>query len=129
VSDDAEDVGWRRLREFSGVDLEHSYALSWQFERRTLLIDVDLQLTPEHPFYERPRPAERVCIRPAIIEFPHCDRMRRDGVAVPPDAVPSLGAGAITNFVRKSDGPYVLSGAFGVVEIDAERPVLRLRNP
>ena len=33
------------------------------------IVDVDLLLQPDHPFYERPRPAEKVCIRPALIEF------------------------------------------------------------
>lgn len=61
---------WRKLREFSAVDLTQSFILSWHVEPETLLIDIDVYLTDEHPFYEKPRPAEKTCIRPAIIEFP-----------------------------------------------------------
>ncbi len=61
-------VDWTELREFAAVDLAQSFALSWYVETGTLMLDIDLFLTPEHPFYEKPRPREKVCIRPAIIE-------------------------------------------------------------
>ena len=81
---------WRDLREFAAVDLSRSFVLSWEVESGVLLIDVDLLLTPEHPFYETPRPREKVCIRPAVIEFPFCQRIASDGIpteAKPPVAV------------------------------------------
>ena len=65
-------VDWQKLREFADVDLERSFVLSWNYEAGALLVDIDLLLLPEHPFYEKPRPAEKVCIRPALIEFPFC---------------------------------------------------------
>lgn len=128
---DADDaVDWRALREFAGVELDRSYVLSWHTEGDSLLIDVDLVLQPEHPFYERPRPAEKRCIRPAIIEFPYCDSVRLDGAG--PDvplnsAVAGLRLGAIAGFKRQHEGPFIISGEFGEVYIDAERPILRLR--
>lgn len=125
-------IDWRRLREFADVELGRSYLLSWHMEGATLLIDVDLCLAPEHPFYEKPRPAEKRCIRPAIIEFPYCESIAVDGATgghPTPDEVTALGLGAIHGLKRFDDGPFELSGEFGVVRIDAERPILRLRDP
>lgn len=125
-------VDWRRLREFAGVDVVNSFVLSWGWHRGTLSIDVDLRLTEEHPFYEKPRPAEKVCIRPAIIDFPYCESVAVNGNRLQAPlaaAVSSIGIGAIGGLVRQHDGPYELSGEFGTVRIDAERPILRLRGP
>lgn len=129
---DNEAVDWRRLREFSGVDLARSFVLSWHFEAQTVFIDSDILLLPEHPFYEKPRPAEKVCIRPAIIEFPFCTGLSVAGSTVNDkfaDAVSRLGNGAISGMRRFADGRYELRGEFGAVVIDAERPVLRLKGP
>lgn len=124
-------IDWRRLREFAGVDLAASYLLSWHVDGDTLCIDIDLCLTPEHPFYEKPRPAEKVCLRPAVIEFPYCESIASgDGPGYRPTAesVAVLGIGAIDGLRRFDDGPFEMSGDFGVVRIDAERPILRLRD-
>jgi len=56
---------WHKLHEFAAVDLAQSYILSWHVEPEALIIDIDIFLTAEHSFYEKPRPAEKVCIRPA----------------------------------------------------------------
>ncbi len=120
MSEDGEKVDWRQLREFAAVDMARSFVLSWRMDGETLLIDVDLFLTKEHPFYEKPRPAEKVCIRPAYIEFRYCD-----SVSAP---VESLGHGAIDSLTVQ-DGIYEIGGDFGTVRIDAERPLLRLKTP
>lgn len=124
-------IDWRRLREFAGVDLGNSYVLSWQIDGDTLHIEIDLCLAPDHPFYEPPRPAERVCLRPAIIEFPYCEWIASDGetgVEATQAAVDVLGIGAISGLRRFDDGPFEISGDFGIVRISAERPILRLRD-
>lgn len=124
-------IDWRRLREFAGVDLASSYLLSWHVDGDTLLIDIDLCLAPEHPFYEKPRPAEKACLRPAVIEFPFCESIAIDGGSggQPTEtSVAVLGIGAIGGLRRFDDGPFEISGEFGVVRIDAERPILRLRD-
>jgi hypothetical protein len=123
VSEAGGSVDWQHLREFAPVDLSKSFVLSWHMESDILMVDVDLYLTPEHPFYEKPRPAEKICIRPACIEFPHCDSVTRDGE----EGVASIGLGAINNLVAH-DGIYEISGDFGTVVIDAERPLLRLKG-
>ncbi len=122
---------WRRLREFAAVDLTRSFILSWHTESETVLIDVDLFLTAEHPFYEKPRPAEKVCIRPAIIEFPYCDSVTVDGADEGGIAslVGKLGHGAIDGLQRHQGGRYEIEGEFGKVSISAERPILRLKGP
>lgn len=123
-------VDWQKLREFADVDLERSFVLSWNYEAGALLVDIDLLLLPEHPFYEKPRPAEKVCIRPALIEFPFCQAVTTgkgdDDIAA---IVASLENGAITGLRLLADGYYEISGVFGSVEIEAERPLLRLKSP
>jgi hypothetical protein len=123
---------WRVLREFAAVDLTKSFVLSWEVESDALLIDIDLFLTPEHPFYETPRPREKVCIRAAVIEFPFCDRIESDHSAAntaPADMAEQLETGAIRGMRRLADGRYELDGDFGTVLIEAERPILRLKGP
>jgi len=132
VTDTTGSTDWRALREFAGVDLSRSFVLSWELVSETLMIDVDLFLTDGHPFYEKPRPAEKVCIRPAVIEFPFCQRVESDMIGA--DATPSgtgvnLGHGAISGLRRLANGRYEISGDFGVVLIDAERPILKLKSP
>jgi len=128
--DDA--VDWRSLREFADVDLTRSFVLSWHFDKGALIVDVDLLLQPDHPFYERPRPAEKVCIRPALIEFPFCVAVESSAltdVADPRSTVVRLGAGKIDDLQSCGDGRFEIRGDFGVVSIEAERPLLRLKGP
>ena len=131
VANSGDKTGWRELREFADVDLTRSYVLSWQVSSDTLLIDVDLYLEPDHPFYERPRPAEKVCIRPALIEFPYVDTLRL-GDSAPCqliEIIDDLGHGAIEDLTVTGDGCYEIHGEFGTVSVSAERPVLRLKGP
>lgn len=122
---------WRQLREFAAVDLTRSFILSWHVESETLFIDVDLLLTEDHPFYEKPRPAEKNCIRPAIVEFAFCQELQLSGRPKGPVEyiANTLGHGAIKGLRRLADGCYEIEGDFGTVLIDAERPLLRLKNP
>ena len=121
-------ASWRDLREFAGVDLTKSFVLSWHAEGDTLVIDIDLFLEPEHPFYETPRPAEQVCIRPARIEFPYCDALAKEGEEAGKlvDIAEELEHGAIADLAVVDEGRYALRGDFGTVFVIAERPVLRL---
>jgi hypothetical protein len=129
MSETGEITDWRQMREFADVDLSRSFVLSWHVESDVLFIDVDLFLTPEHPFYEKPRPAEKVCIRPACIEFPFCEALVADrgteGKLV--DIVRNIEHGAITGLCCLSDTRYEISGEFGTVLVDAEGPLLRLK--
>ena len=123
-------VGWRQLREFADVDLTKSFVLSWRVESDVLVVDVDLFLEPAHPFFERPRPAEKACIRPAVIEFPWCTGLSCDRL---PDGevteiAGKIGHGLILDLGVVRDGRYEIRGEFGTVSIDAERPILRLKR-
>jgi hypothetical protein len=127
VSDDA--TNWNELREFAAVDLEHSFVVAWQTEGESLLIELDLLLLPEHTFYEEPRPAEGACYRQAVIEFAHCTQViasGTDSTGKLADAIAPLQAGRIAGLRRTGDGYYEISGEFGTVGINAERPLLRL---
>lgn len=131
MNDEATSVSWQALREFADVDLTRSFVLSWHVEADTLAIDVDLYLEPTHPFYEKPRPAEKACIRPACIEFPYCGALRldREEAGEPVEIAKELGHGAIADLAVVGDGRYALRGDFGTVSIIAERPILRLAGP
>ncbi len=127
---DEGNINWRQLREFAEVDLTKSFVLSWHIEAETLFIDVDLFLRAEHPFYEKPRPSEKVCIRPACIEFPFCDELNSDEVkgSEVVEIAQKIGHGAIADLVVLDSGQYLISGEFGTVSINAERPILRLKG-
>ncbi len=120
---------WTELREFKAIDLTRSYALSWHVEGGSLLIDVDLCLCADHIFYEEPRPAEGACYRPALIEFPHCEKAA-DSAAVLrlADSVQRLQPGQISGLRRTGEGEYEIIGEFGRVVIQAERPMVRLKS-
>jgi hypothetical protein len=122
---------WTELREFAAVGLTQSYALSWQLEATSLMIDLDLFLCPAHPFYEKPRPSEKGCFRAAFLEFPACTRvlvagkMAQESLA---ETIRSLTPGLITGLRRTGDGRYEILGKFGTAEILADRPLLRIKD-
>ena len=130
MTDDVTD--WRELREFKAVDLTESFVLSWSTDAESLLIDLDLYLCPDHAFYEKPRPAEKACFRPAFLEFPHCSGIssgaETDSGQSVPDIAATLGLGAIEGLRRIGEGRYEITGEFGQIVIDAERPLLRLKG-
>jgi hypothetical protein len=125
-------TNWTELREFRAVDLSESFVLSWSVNSGSLQIDLDLFLCPEHAFYERPRPKERACYRPAVLEFPYCSRIGSTTSRGSAESVSAIAAkliaGKISGLRLVDDGHYEITGAFGKVEIHAERPILRLRE-
>ncbi len=127
MSDDTTD--WRDLREFKAVDLTQSFVLAWSVESGSLLIDIDLNLCPDHTLYEEPRPAEKACYRPAFIDFPHCesatDSATRSHLT---DSVKKLRPGKVRGLKRIGEGYYEICGDFGTVAIRAERPMVRLKS-
>lgn len=129
MSDDTTD--WTQLREFAGVNIAQSFALSWQIDGESLLIDLDLFLTEEHPFYEKPRPAEKACFRPAFLEFPDCTAIFHSGTgerAGPAVVAAKIDSGKILGLVRTGEGRYKISGDFGSVIVKSDRPLLRLKD-
>ena len=124
-----EATNWTDLHEFSAVDLERSFVVGWETEGDSLLVDLDVFLLPEHPFYEEPRPAEGACYRQGVIEFGYCTRIGAPGKGGNTDKVDevarSLETGRIGGLRRTGDGEYEISGEFGTVGIRAERPLLR----
>ena len=126
----SDSTDWRQLREFRGVDMEASFIVGWHYEAGLLSIDMDILLTPDHPFYEPPRPSQKGCIRAAVIEFPYCRSVSRGGDEAGSlqdlAAVAALEHGAVQSFCVYDDGVYEITGAFGQVVVEAERPVMRL---
>ena len=128
MADDITD--WSELREFKAIDLTASYVLSWHRDGNSLLIDMDLCLLPEHALYEEPRRAGEACIWPAALEFPYCNRLIADSGEGDEKSFGALaerlGLGRISNLEKTREGRYRLRGRFGTVQINAERPILRL---
>lgn len=119
---------WKQLREFAGVDIVRSYALSWKVESSSLVVDLDLLLQEEHPFFEQPRPAEKGCFRPAFLEFPQCTRTSAAGTDCTDKEVSAINPGKISGLRRNGEGKYEISGDFGEVVIHSDRPLLRLKD-
>lgn len=120
---------WKELREFKAVDLTRSFVLSWDVEAGSLLVDVDLCLCPEHALYEKPRPAEKACYRPAWIDFPHCEEATDSASAGHlADSIRKLRPGQISGLKRTGEGRYEIYGEFGTVVVRAERPMIRLKS-
>ncbi len=129
MSERADATNWRDLQEFRKTELTESFVLGWQLSADSLRVDVDLRLEPGHAFYDEPRPSEKVCIRPAVLEFPLCETIslaETVGGADNGAVVASLGPGKIGGLCVYDDGVYELSGKFGTVIIHSGRPFLRL---
>ena len=129
MTDDTTD--WTELREFVAVGLTESFVLSWQMDAATLMIDLDLFLCPEHPFYEKQRPSEKSCYRAAFLEFPTCTQVLVAGKTAkvsPVEAIQSLAPGRIVGLKRTGEGRYEIYGKFGTVEVLADRPLLRIKD-
>lgn len=125
----ADTTDWKDLLEFKAVDLAESFVLSWDIESGSLLVDVDLYLCPNHALYEKPRPAEKACYRPAFIDFPQCEEAT-DSASVGrlSNSIRKLRPGKISGLKRTSEGMYEINGEFGTVKIRAERPLIRLKS-
>ena len=125
-----ETTPWQELREFASVDLAESFVLTWKLTSGALLIDVDLVLCSTHPFYEKPRPSQIACFRPAEIQFPECTALNGVRADAPDTAAiaSAVGSGKISDLQRIGEGLYRLSGEFGDIQISAERPILRLKE-
>ena len=125
-------TNWPDLREFKAVDLARSFVLSWHLEGDTLALDIDVCLSDEHAFYEAPRPSEDACIRPAVLEFPHCVQLAAADSVAEEGAIGGLasrlGHGRIREFMRTGDGIYRMEGGYGEVIIHSERPILRFKT-
>lgn len=125
----ADTTDWKDLLEFKAVDLAESFVLSWDIESGSLLVDVDLYLCPNHALYEKPRPAEKACYRPAFIDFPQCEEAT-DSASVGrlSNSIRKLRPGRISGLKRTGEGMYEINGEFGTVKIRAERPLIRLKS-
>jgi hypothetical protein len=121
-------VDWTDLREFRAVELTRSFVLTWKTDKESLLLDLDLCLATAHALYETPRPAEGDCFRPAILEFPNCTSVTDATAEATPEtvAIQNLSHGRISGLRLIVDGEYELSGDFGTVRINADRPLLHL---
>lgn len=123
-------VSWEAFREFRGIDLEASFLLSATMTGDMLKLEVDLVLTPDHALFEKPRPAQKACVRAGIVEFPYLDSLSIDENSIDSaDVAPSLALlqpGKIASLEVTGEGNYLLTGEFGTVAFESGRPVLHI---
>ncbi len=109
---------WDEFLDLSGVNLEQSYLLALRQQDGNTLLELDVQLTSEHPLFEPPRPAESGCYRPAELIFSATTKL----LAPKTDTL----SGQINHIVATGDGQYTVEGDFGKIIIASETPFLRL---
>lgn len=109
---------WREILNLAGVDLQQSYLLTCRHEDDEVLLELDVQLTSQHPLFEPPRPAEGGCYRAAELVFPAATQL----------CMPSTPNGLITRFVETEENKYLLEGDFGQLTVTSDTPFLRLEE-
>jgi hypothetical protein len=117
------------MPEFDGVDLTESYVLGWGMHGDDLRFDLELALVPGHPAYTLPKPDERTCWHPGTLTFLAVRSIRgldpQDQVRSAIDADDKLDYGNIDTFEEVA-GEYRLSGDFGDVLLESNRPRIHL---
>jgi hypothetical protein len=98
--------------------LEESYVLGISMSPYRLELDMDFVLTPEHPSYHAPGPAEQECYRRGVIRIENFRRVIWNASNIQPstDANGEADYGNLDNFHVKGD-LISLSGDWGEIEI------------
>ncbi len=120
-------VHYGRLAGLKDVYLEDSFVLSVIDEPRSLRFTVLMVLREQHASYVKPTSQERYCYRLGVLEF-------RDVTAIDwkqrskkryRDADGRVDYGNIDVFFREEDGSYHLEGDWGIVDVEAQAPIVR----
>lgn len=66
---------------FDGIDFEKSYVLGVIYDDESLTLELDFNLTPDHPGYTSPQPDQDGCYRAGYVRFAdiqdlHIDKAR-----------------------------------------------------
>lgn len=113
-------MDWTQIKVFKGIDLNDSFVLSWKLSANNLAIEVEASIWPESVYYQEPLDDEYTCYKKASLVFENTEKITGllDIKSVKPTSDPdgSIDYGNIETLVENDSG-FLLSGAFGSVEI------------
>jgi len=68
---------------FEGIDFEQSFLLGVIYDDESLTLEMEFNLTPQHPRYEPPQPGEEGCFRGGYVRFADIDDLQIDKAPAP----------------------------------------------
>lgn len=113
-------MNWSELPEFTGIDLQDTWVLSWAHEGNQLTFQLEASIWPNSEYYELPKVNGYTCYKPAKLTFKEFRII--NGILSMSDVKPAIGAdgekdyGSIDNLEVGKDR-YCIYGEFGCVEI------------
>jgi len=113
-------MNWKELKEFSGIDLNDSFVLSWNHDCNNLVFELVASIWPDSKHYEQPKNNEYTCYKPAKLSFNNFVVL--SGLLEMSDVTPFTDAdnekdyGNIDSLVSNDSG-YTVEGEFGEVSI------------
>ncbi|BAN46029.1 hypothetical protein [Metapseudomonas resinovorans] len=122
-------MNYYELSSLNNIYLEDSYVLEIEEKENTLIFKLEAVLTENNPSYTPPRAGEQYCYSKATLGFygihliKWLERNRKEF----PDKTEKNDYGNIDIF-RIEDGTYILSGDWGVVEIDCDSIEFKLEK-
>lgn len=113
-----------------GYYFEDSYVLAITIAPASIDFDLLAVLTPSHPGYRSPVPAEQYCYRDARLSFPE---PRRFSLGSPEVVVPAIDADGDRDLgnidlLTYANGVYRIEGSWGVIEVESEPPTVALTS-
>jgi len=112
-------MNYDKIPVLSNIFLEDSYVLVIHESVDSLVFELEVVLTKEHPSYDEPKQGEQYCYKRALLSFLHmssCEWLDKNNMSGFLDAAGEIDYGNIDTFV-KSDDCYMLSGDWGRVVI------------
>ncbi len=121
---------YSEIDEFSSYFLEDSYVLAIMAKSGSMILNLEVVLTPEHPDYSADHPGEQHCYRRGRLVFSGVTDLNWKGQGVQParDASGELDYGGIDSWLVESGGRHRLEGDFGVIEVIASRAEILLEG-
>ena len=68
---------------FSGIDFERSYLLGVIYDDESLTLEMEFNLTEQHPGYQPPQPGEEGCFRGGYVRFAEIEDLQIDKAPTP----------------------------------------------
>jgi hypothetical protein len=125
TEDPADHATWPALRAYY---LEDSHVLGIHVLGERVVMDLDLVLTPAHPGYRPPGPAEQHCYRHGQLVFGSLRGFEVEGPQLIRPSIDATGErdlGSIDSLTL-SDGRYLVEGGWRVLAIESDPPLVTL---
>ena len=113
-------MNWQDLTDFTGIDLNDSFVLSWSQDHEQLVFELEASIWPNSKHYEPPKKNEYTCYKPAKLTFNNFTEL--SGLLPMEDVRPSTDANNELDYgnidhLETNDQGYKVSGDFGDVVI------------